>query len=214
MLVRAISLFRPAEPEQAAFVEEQRAGRFSYPEQGMSKEATDGPRYVHDEYRILLGRGQAAFERARDSILAWDMFALGWIRIFPKRPAIRSGETVGVFLRVAGLWFANACRIVYVEDVAGPVPRFAFAYGTLTAHAEMGEERFCVEWERDTDCVWYAITALSRPNRWFARLGYPLVRLLQRSFADQSLRAMAASALRGSQRPAPRAGSEGPESAA
>ena len=42
----------------------------------------------------------------------------------------------------------NAGRVVYLVDEDGPVPRFGFAYGTLPGHAESGEERFLVEWDR------------------------------------------------------------------
>ena len=50
-----------------------------------------------------------------------------------------------------GLWWLNACRIVYVVDEAGPVTKFGFAYGTLPGHAGTGEERFLVEWDRASD---------------------------------------------------------------
>lgn len=57
---------------------------------------------------------------------------------------------VAVLIRLYG-WWLNTSRIVYViddeEGDAGAVRRFGFAYGTLPAHAEAGEERFCVEIE-------------------------------------------------------------------
>ena len=68
--------------------------------------------------------------------------------------------------------------------------RFGFAYGTLTEHAESGEERFTVEWNRDDDKVWYDILAFSRPRQMPARLGYPFSRSLQRKFANASKVAM------------------------
>jgi uncharacterized protein (UPF0548 family) len=70
------------------------------------------------------------------------------------------------------------------------VKRFGFAYGTLAEHAESGEERFTVEWDRDEDTVWYDILAFSRPRNSLARLGYPLSRLLQKRFAKDSKAAM------------------------
>ena len=68
--------------------------------------------------------------------------------------------------------------------------RFGFAYGTMAEHAESGEERFTVEWDRDEDTVWYDILAFSRPRQMLARLGYPLSRLLQKRFAEDSKAAM------------------------
>ena len=50
--------------------------------------------------------------------------------------------------RAIGLWWLNACRIVYVVDESGPISKFGFAYGTLPGHVESGEERFLIEWDR------------------------------------------------------------------
>ena len=57
--------------------------------------------------------------------------------------------------------------------------RLGFAYGTLAEHAESGEERFTIEWNRNKDEVLYDIFAFSRPRQAFAKLGHPLSRLLQ-----------------------------------
>lgn len=92
--------------------------------------------------------------------------------------------------RAIGLWWLNACRIVYVVDESGPITRFGFAYGTLPRHVETGEERFLIEWDRAKNCVWYDILAFSRPNHFLTRLGYPLVRRLQKRFARDSATAM------------------------
>lgn len=66
--------------------------------------------------------------------------------------------------RAIGLWWLNACRIVYVVDESGPISRFGLAYGTLPGHVERGEERFMIEWNRGDNSVWYDILAFSRPN--------------------------------------------------
>ena len=58
-------------------------------------------------------------------------------------------------------------------DAAG---RFGFAYGTLTNHAEAGEELFEVWLDARTDQVMYRIRAISRPRAVLARLGYRIVR--------------------------------------
>ena len=87
--------------------------------------------------------------------------------------------------RVHGLWWLNACRIVYVINERTPARRFGFAYGTLPGHVACGEERFTVEWD-EHDVVSYAIMAFSRPRYWMARLGYPLARRLQKRFVVES----------------------------
>jgi len=46
---------------------------------------------------------------------------------------------VAILARSIGLWWLNACRIVYVVD---KVDKFGFAYGTLPDHAGSGEERW------------------------------------------------------------------------
>jgi uncharacterized protein (UPF0548 family) len=68
--------------------------------------------------------------------------------------------------------------------------RFGFAYGTLLDHAEQGEERFSVEWERESDSVFYDILAFSKPRQWQARIARPVSRMLQKRFARDSLLAM------------------------
>ncbi|HTG87378.1 MAG TPA: DUF1990 domain-containing protein, partial [Pyrinomonadaceae bacterium] len=75
---------------------------------------------------------------------------------------------------------------VYVIDEP---ERFGFAYGTLAQHAERGEERFTVEWNRKDETVWYDILAASQPGP-MARLGYPYARRLQKRFAQDSMKAM------------------------
>jgi uncharacterized protein (UPF0548 family) len=107
----------------------------------------------------------------------------------PETP-IQSGQVVAVIARLLGLWWLNACRIVYVVDEQGPVQRSGFAYGTLPEHAESGEERFTVEWHEADDAVWYDILAFSRPHQLLARLGYPFARRLQKRFARDSAAAM------------------------
>jgi uncharacterized protein (UPF0548 family) len=92
-----------------------------------------------------------------------------------------------LWVHVCGLWSLNACRIVYVVKEQR---RFGFAYGTLPAHAESGEERFTVEWRQEDNSVWYDILAFSRPRELLSRLGCPFVRKLQKRFARESAVAM------------------------
>jgi uncharacterized protein (UPF0548 family) len=117
------------------------------------------------------------------------MFDVGWVRIcWPDAP-IEPGATVAVLGKHYGLWSLNACRIVYLIEEDNGVWRSGFAYGTLPEHAESGEERFTVEWNRD-DEVWYDLYAFSKPNNALARFGKPFARGLQRRFARDSMRAM------------------------
>ncbi len=146
--------------------------------------------YVVDHTRIKLGSGEETFEAAKSALRRWEQFHLGWVEASPTETPIEKGEVVAVIGRVFGLWWLNACRIVYVVDEVGPITRLGFAYGTLPGHAESGEERFLIEWDRADDCIWYDILAFSRPNYFVTKLGYPLVRRLQKRFARDSAAAM------------------------
>ena len=78
-----------------------------------------------------------------------------------------------------------------IEEEGPPLERYGFAFGTLPAHVERGEERFTVEWHRADDSVWYEVFAFARPAHPLAIVGPLFVRLVQRRFAAASLRAMA-----------------------
>jgi uncharacterized protein (UPF0548 family) len=135
-----------------------------------------------------LGSGAAAFERARTEVRAWRMLRLGWVEPCWPDTEVKHGMLVGTLARVFGLWAVNVCRIVLVIEEEGPVMRYGLAYGTLPGHAEIGEERFLVEWHRDDDSVWYDIRAVSKAGGLLTRLAYPLTRRLQRRFGNDSLR--------------------------
>ena len=49
-----------------------------------------------------------------------------------------------------------------------------------------GEERFLLEWDGDSNEVWYDLLAFSRPNQFLARVGYPFARRLQKRFVAES----------------------------
>ena len=88
--------------------------------------------------------------------------------------------------RVLGIWWLNACRIVYTFDEPH---RFGFAYGTLPGHVDCGEEIFMVE-RSETGTVRYVLKAFSRPRHLLARLAYPVARSHQRKFVRDSKSAM------------------------
>jgi uncharacterized protein (UPF0548 family) len=146
--------------------------------------------YAVDHTRIKLGEGEEVFTRAMAALGRWDQFRLGWVEAWSPETPIRIGEVLAVIAHNVGLWWLNACRIVYVVDEPEPIQRFGFAYGTLPDHAETGEERFLVEWDRASGEVSYDILAFSRPHQLLARLGYPYVRRVQKRFRLESAAAM------------------------
>ena len=114
--------------------------------------------------------------------------------ILPLKAPLEVGTTVGALARHYGFWSLNPTRIAYFVEETGAVERFGFGYGTLPGHAERGEERFSVEWNRKDGSVHYDVLAFSRPKHPLAWLGYPLARALQRRFAQDSKRAMVVAA--------------------
>jgi len=163
---------------------------FSYTEVGASREGVAPPGYVVDRYRVGLGEGPEAYARAVEALRGWRQFGLGWVRLLPSGAPIEEGVTVGVLARHYGFWSLNPARIVYLVEETGNVERFGFGYGTLPGHAERGEERFSVEWNREDGSVSYDVFAFSRPKHPLARLGFPFARALQRRFVRDSKKAM------------------------
>jgi uncharacterized protein (UPF0548 family) len=185
----AVYFTRPSPVAIADFLQSQRDLPFTYGEVG----ATAGQlpvNYNVDHTHIRIGTGEADFLAAQAALRAWRHFALGWVEAWPTTTPLEANEVVAVLARTLGVTWLNAARIVYVVDEDGPVRRFGFAYGTLPGHAERGEERFLIEWDRKSNDVCYDILAFSQPRHPLARLGYPLVRWLQKRFGRHSVAAM------------------------
>lgn len=182
------SLSKPSPEIIHAFLAAQKDQQFSYDQVGASR-ATAPDGYVVDHNRVQLGAGRAFFERATGAVRQWRMFQMDWLELcWPSVPIV-AGSTVAVVVHHLGFWSLNACRIVYTIEERGAVERYGFAYGTLPDHAEMGEERFTVEFRANDETVWYDIYAFSRP-RPLARLAHPFTRALQKRFASDSKVAM------------------------
>ena len=185
------SIFEPSERRLSEFLRSQRDAAISSEDAGASRTEEAPAGYAVDHNRVRLGEGEGTFERAVAALRAWEMFAVGWVRVFPSDAPVEVGTTVAVVGRHLGLFSLTACRIVYlIDEDDGKVRRRGFAYGTLYEHAERGEERFTVEWRREDGSVYYDLYAFSRPNHPLARIGYPLARRQQRRFARDSLQAM------------------------
>jgi uncharacterized protein (UPF0548 family) len=183
------SLTEPSARTIAEFIESQRDLPFSYEAVG----ATSGQLpsgYSTDHNRVLLGKSHALYERGLQALKEWKQFDLGWLTIVPRGIEVEVGATVAVQARAFGTWSLSAARVVYLIEEDGPVRRFGFAYGTLPAHVESGEERFTVEWHAQDDSVWYDILAFSRPRHPLIKLSFPMARMLQKRFAQESMQKM------------------------
>ena len=187
------SLRKPSAAMIAAFRAANTSAPFAYASVGQTN--LDGARapagYQLDHNRHLLGHGEIVWRRACDALSNWRMFPSTWAAIAPNDVPIAPGLTLTMFARGYGLW-CSACRIAYVIDTVStkePGRRYGFAYGTLPAHVEEGEERFLIEM-LDDGSVWYDLRAFSRPRFWPVRLAGPLARRLQRRFIRESQRAL------------------------
>ena len=179
---------RPSPSEIQAFIVASRELPLSYEPVGLAGQDAAG--FTLDAEEAIVGHGDAAFERAKVALSEWRHFELGWVEVFPASAGIAPGTVVAVLVRHLGFWSLNGCRVVY--SIAGDDPPEAgFGYGTLTNHAESGEEIFKVSLRPRTGEVTYGIRAASRPRALPARLGYPVTRSLQARFRRDSAAAMA-----------------------
>ena len=143
-----------------------------------------------DELTVAIGRGPAEFARARAGLIAWRQFEIGWVETYPRNAPVVAGTVVAVLIRHLGFWSLNGCRVVYEAGSPADGTRFGYAYGTLTNHAEAGEELFEIVIDPATEIVSYRIRARSWPRATLAKLGQPIVRALQARFRAESARAM------------------------
>lgn len=187
--MRTLSLQKPTADILRQFLTEQAALNFSYSAVGATA-ATLPAGYAIDRIHIELGSGEAVFGAAKAALQRWQQFRLGWVEAWPPDTPLEVGQVVAIMGWAVGFWWLNACRIVYTVDESEATTRFGFAYGTLPGHVETGEERFLIEWDRDTDQVSYDILAFSKPNHILTRLGYPLVRRSQKRFGRDSAASM------------------------
>ena len=146
--------------------------------------------FTLDEAGAVIGHGAEAFQRARAALRKWRQFELGWVELFPRAASIEPDTNVAVLVRHLGFWSLNGCRVVYHlgDPEAGTV--FGVAYGSLTNHAECGEELFEVSLNPQNQEVTYRIRAASKPRAPAARIGYRLTRWLQGRFRRDSIAAM------------------------
>jgi uncharacterized protein (UPF0548 family) len=184
-------MFLPTRPSSQAierFLRDSQDLPLSYDQVGLARGSPVD--YDLDESSAIIGRGEAAFERAKAALSAWKHFDFSWVEVSPPAASIAPGSVVAVLVRHLGFWSLSGCRVLYTLGDRALGPTFGFAYGTLVNHVEQGEEIFEVSLRPGTLEVVYRIRAASRPRAVLARAGYPIARFLQARFRRDSGQAM------------------------
>ena len=179
---------RPSAERIARFVRESQKLPLSYGPMGLLK--TGAALADVDETSVAIGRGEEDFARARAALMAWKQFDVGWVETFPRGAPVEVGTDVALLIRHLGFWSLNGCRVLYTVGALDDPPRFGFAYGTLTNHAETGEELFEVRIDPLTNDVMYGLHAISWPQATLAQIGKPIARALQARFRRDSAAVM------------------------
>ena len=179
---------RPTQRQIEEFLKQSPLLALSYNPIGIAQESPTG--FNADLASTVIGRGRDDFERAKIALAQWRHYEMGWVELFPHGASIDPGTDVAVLVRHLGFWSLNGCRVVYRVGDRQSESSFGFAYGTLTNHAELGEEVFEVRLEPESEDVIYRIQAVSKPRAPLARLGYPIARYFQERFRRDSTEAL------------------------
>jgi uncharacterized protein (UPF0548 family) len=178
------SLVRPSAGALGDLVLGQTACDLTYREVGASA-GTMPPGYRHDRWQIDLGTfDEDTFRRLAAALQHWQPQRGAGITIAPGGP-VTAGLTFALVVPLPVGYVTGAGRVIHVTDQPQD---YGFAYGTLPAHPEQGEEAFQVA--RHGGRLVFTVTAFSRPRHPAARLGGPLTRALQLRANRSYLRAM------------------------
>lgn len=178
-------LCQPSKTQLAAYLTDRDRQPFSYQEVGGSAGVFPAHYHQHSN-RFYLGEGPECWQLAKTAIDQWQPFNNGWASVFPATAPIEEKVSVAVSFRIFGVWWKNACRIVYVNKTD---QAYGFAYGTLPGHVGRGEEYFGVERDEDGQC-WFVLKAYSQPDYWGARLFPWFLGWQQRRFVRAAAKSM------------------------
>ena len=185
------TLQKPTGEEIKNFIAAQSVLSFSYEEIGETKNFVAPYGYPINHLRRELGKGEKSYKKAIEALRSWQMYATDWTEVHPPNTPVQEDEAFVTLVNHLGFWSLNPCRIVYtLNKETQHYSQNSFAIGTLPAHSEKGEERFTVEWNKETDVVKYELYAFARAQHWLAKIGFPFVPLFQKRFAKDSYKAM------------------------
>ena len=118
---------RPSQHDIDCFLDDSRELPLSYGPVGLLKEPNGHGKL--EEQVFAIGQGQEEFERARDALIKWRQFDIGWVEAFPRQTGVNVGTVSAVLIRHLGFWSLNGVRVLYW--LLAPM---SLALGSLTEH--------------------------------------------------------------------------------
>ncbi|KAL4859407.1 hypothetical protein ACK3TF_000514 [Chlorella vulgaris] len=115
-------LGKPDADDRGAVESAARVLPFNFPHVGVTRTAPPLPEDVAaegwtvDHNRVMVGRGRAAYGKARRLLEEWRHFDLGWACV--NAPTVKPGAPVVVTALSLFCWTCNPLRISYVEECA------------------------------------------------------------------------------------------------
>ena len=185
-----LSLRKPTVEQCATMLRNSTASKLSYAYPGSIERGETPTGFNRDRALCLLGSGKEVWSAAVESFKLWRFMPVSVVEVIAPK-SIQCDQVCGVLFRGLGVWSANPARIIRVHDFENRNQRsFGFTYATLPGHVEQGEERFLLNWNYESDEVWYKLDAVSRPNHWLAWIAYPYSRWQQARFRKESCASM------------------------
>jgi uncharacterized protein (UPF0548 family) len=181
----SLRLGRPSDDDLARVLVESSSAALTYSHVGSTLPAGPGGTRLRVHRRVL-GTGGSTYASAVAALRGWAPQRATGARVLPEDAPLVTGTTVVVALPVGPVTALAANRVVGVIEERR---RFGFAYGSLPVHPFSGEESFVVE-HLDSDEVRATISVESRPRALLARLGAPVVPLVQREIIRRYLAAI------------------------
>ncbi|WP_078314960.1 DUF1990 domain-containing protein [Mycobacterium sp. D16Q16] len=139
------------------------------------------------EQTVPIGRGDEAWRKASQAVLAWGVKRRSGFRVNPEVTVSEGAE----FQISFGWGRFSIHEPVRIVAVANTNDRCGFAYGTLPGHPVSGEEAFIVH-QNGNGTVFLTLRSLTRaaPSG-FWRGVFPILLMAQRVFRRRYLRALA-----------------------
>jgi uncharacterized protein (UPF0548 family) len=166
---------QPSDTYLADLVEQLDTAPLTYSEHGQTGSENLPAGYHYQQARAVIGRGNGAWDKAKDGLLTWQCHRRAGLTVYPSDAPLDPGTVVVAAAHLGPFYLLIPCRVIYRTDDPG---RFGFAYGTLPGHPERGEEAFHVVRD-EAGTVSFEVVAFSKPADLLTKLGGPVSRLAQ-----------------------------------